>query len=355
MIRITPSAGFIVMTKLGNLGNLFRAGQKHFASKAVILMYHRVTTSDLDPWSQCVTPERFEQHMDFLKRASHPVSLRQLTEYRQHGSFPPRTVALTFDDGYADNLHDALPVLARYDIPATFFIASGAIGANREFWWDELERLLLRPKLLPDRLEIALADTTQTWDLGDATTLTDLDRRLFMEAAPWEAPLDSRYGFFYRTWQFLQPLAEPDRVSALTQMREWLGLSDSTTMRPTHRVLDAEELELLAHGEGVEIGAHTVTHAALSSKPRDEQLVEIDRSKRDLEKRLHISVSSFAYPYGDYGSGTRQIVSEVGFERACSTEQDSVWKRSDPLTLPRMQVGDWDQEEFAERLARSDA
>ncbi|HET9531812.1 MAG TPA: polysaccharide deacetylase family protein, partial [Blastocatellia bacterium] len=115
--------------------------RKRLDRRAVILMYHRVAEVRSDPWSLCVTPQHFAEHMEILRRHARPISLRELTGALREGSVPRRSVVVTFDDGYLDNLKNARPLLERYDIPATFFIATGYLGGEREFWWDELERM----------------------------------------------------------------------------------------------------------------------------------------------------------------------------------------------------------------------
>src|SRR5690349_7877279 len=112
-----------------------------FQSRSLVLMYHRISQVEPDVWSMCVSPRHFEEHLDVLRRYR-TVRLDQLRAgcwYK--GSL---TCAITFDDGYADNLHVAQRLLGRFGIPGTFFITTGYIDSDREFWWDELERLVYR-------------------------------------------------------------------------------------------------------------------------------------------------------------------------------------------------------------------
>jgi peptidoglycan/xylan/chitin deacetylase (PgdA/CDA1 family) len=81
-------------------------------------------------------------------------------------------VVITFDDGYADNLHNAKPLLERYDIPATVFVTTGHIGHEREFWGDELDRLLLQPSTLPELLGLSINGSPYQWELGEVAHYT---------------------------------------------------------------------------------------------------------------------------------------------------------------------------------------
>ncbi len=81
-------------------------------------------------------------------------------------------IAVTFDDGYANNLHAAKPLLERFTVPATVFVAVGALEDPREFWWDELDGLLLQPGTLPDALQLHVNGRCLAWKLGDAAHYT---------------------------------------------------------------------------------------------------------------------------------------------------------------------------------------
>ena len=105
------------------------------APDPLILLYHRVTRLANDRWSIAVTPAHFAEHMDVLRRRATVLPLSVLDAPARPNARAAKVV-VTFDDGYADNLHEALPVLQRFDIPATVFVSTDAVVQSREFWWD---------------------------------------------------------------------------------------------------------------------------------------------------------------------------------------------------------------------------
>jgi peptidoglycan/xylan/chitin deacetylase (PgdA/CDA1 family) len=335
---------------LGKLQRLKQRLQKRLASKALILMYHRVAKVDLDPWSLCVTPQHFAEHLAVLQKYAHPISLQKLAQAHKDGKIPDRAVAITFDDGYADNLHHAKPLLERYGIPATIFISTGYIGKQREFWWDELERLLLQPGKLPEKLSLNINGSIQHWDLGASVDYSRQDYQRDRTSQAWEAKPGSRMFFYYSIWLILRPLAEVERQNALDNILTWA--SGEPKPRSTHRSLLAEELSSLVQGELVEIGAHTVTHPFLSAQSKALQQEEIQRSKVDLEEMINRPVRTFSYPFGDRTTQTVELARTAGFDCACSTFKDIVWHKSNQFDLPRVAIENWNREEFAKRLLR---
>jgi peptidoglycan/xylan/chitin deacetylase (PgdA/CDA1 family) len=257
-------------------------------------------------------------------------------------------VVVTFDDGYANNLHNAKPLLEHYNIPATVFVTSGHIGQEREFWWDELERVLLQPKSLPEKLCLKIDGNTYQWELGEAVDYSEDEYRRDRNQKAWESQPGSRLFFYYSVWQRLQPLQESNQLKALDEILAWADTEPIA--RSTHRTLTPEEVCTLGQGELVEIGAHTVTHPFLSAHSLAFQRDEIQRSKAHLEALLERSVTSFAYPFGGYTEETVPLMPEAEFTCACSTVEDIVWRKSDCFQFPRFGVEDWNGEEFAQRL-----
>ena len=334
----------------GKFSRTLQKVQKRLAPKALILMYHRVGEADLDPWGLCVTPQHFAEQLEVLQKYSYPISLQQLAQAHREGKIPRRAVAITFDDGYADNLHRAKPLLERYNIPATVFVTTGHIGSQREFWWDELERVLLQPGKLPEKLCLEVNGESHQWELGTAQDYSQEEYGRDRHLKAWEAAPGSRLAFYYSVWQTLQPLPAQVRQPLQDNILTWAGAEPYA--RSTYRSMMADEIHQLEQGGLVEVGAHTVTHPFLSAHPVVSQRAEIQQSKADLEKLLAHSITSFAYPYGDYSQETVPLIPEAGFSCACSVVQDQVWQQSDRFQFPRYGVENWNQEEFQHRLER---
>jgi peptidoglycan/xylan/chitin deacetylase (PgdA/CDA1 family) len=320
------------------------------AAQPLVLMYHRVSIGHADPFSLCVSPERFEAQLEALASETHPMPLGELLAATERGDAPDNAVAVTFDDGYADNLLVAAPLLAARSVPATFFVTTGPWAPQRELWWDELEGLLLGPGELPRWVRATIGAREHRWDLGDD--------RLDSEAATsargsWrvgDPPPSRREAVFLELWKLLQPLPAARQEAVLDELGARLGRSAG--VRETHRRLTPAEIGALATQPALEIGAHTVTHPVLPAHPRADQLWELATNKRALESIVGAPVTRFAYPYGSHSDATVALVCEVGFEAACTTEPHAVAPGGDPLRVPRVAVLDWDGEEMVRQLNR---
>ena len=298
----------------------------------------------------CVTPSRFAEHLEVLRQYARPTRLQQLSQALSHKSLPDRSVVVTFDDGYADNLHNAKPLLERYGIPATVFVITGYIGREREFWWDELDRLFLQPGTLPAKLDLSVNGNTYHWQLDEAENYSEETPRRQRRWRPGEEAHSSYFSLHASLWKLLRIMAEGERQWALHELRKWVGANE--VVRPSHRPLSSEEVVALNQGGLVEVGAHTVTHPALRRLSPHLQRDEILGSKTRLEEILDRPVTSFSYPYGVLSTQTADIVRETGFSCAFSTVADIVRLSSDRFQLPRFEVQDWDGDQFAGQLSR---
>jgi peptidoglycan/xylan/chitin deacetylase (PgdA/CDA1 family) len=326
---------------------------RYVSSRALILLYHRIAEADSDPWQLAVTPGHFEEHLQILSRLGRIMPLHGLAVAVQRGTLPRRAVIVTFDDGYADNLSNAKPLLQKYEVPATVFITTGYTGEDRELWWDELDKLFLQPGALPSELTLTVNGTEYHWELGEANMYEDanLARNLGWKAWQENDPT-SRHSIYRSLWSLMHPLPDSKRRQIGDELLEWAGATRSA--RPTRRPLSASEIGELTNGGLIEIGCHTVTHPQLSKLTSDVQRGEICHSKASLEEILGKPVGAFAYPYGrecDYTGETITIVRDAGFYCACSTSTGVVRRSADPFQLPRLQVPDVDGDSFARILS----
>ena len=314
-------------------------------------MYHRVSAVRRDPWQLAVTPAHFAEHLEVIRGHGRPLLVRDLTRSLGAGRAPGRAIILTLDDGYADNLLEARPLLERHDVPATVFVAAGCLG-RPSFWWDDLERVILTSTDLPPHLRIVVRGEAHEWDLEDDVRypLDDQSRDAGWQAAT--EPPTGRHRLFLALYRLLRPLSDPERRQALGALDSWAGAASADS--PPARPLTVAEVPRLAANGLVEVGAHTLTHPQLSALDREAQRTEIQGSRLALEEITGGPVVSFAYPYGarsDYTSETLSLVKEAGFSGACATMARPVGRGTPPFELPRFHVEDCDGDGLARRLA----
>jgi peptidoglycan/xylan/chitin deacetylase (PgdA/CDA1 family) len=311
---------------------------------SLVLLYHRIAEENTDPWALCVTPKHFAEHLDVLR--SHGLTIDSLSNVLSASGNRRDAVAITFDDGYADNLHSAAPIMERYDAPATFFIVTGQVDGRAEFWWDDLERCVLSSKVLPETLSLDYGDVRRYWgptDYGPPRTMCDW--------RGWHAPATERQRLYKDLYAVLHLMDAHARAEALGNIREWAACE--ATPRPTHRSMTWDELHRLKTDKLFELGAHTVNHVSLAGRDDAEQRWEIGGSKRRLEERLDLKVKHFSYPHGgkeNYDARTISILKDLDFANACSNFAGGVTASTDRYQIPRMYVEDWDGDEFARSL-----
>ncbi|HET9905479.1 MAG TPA: polysaccharide deacetylase family protein [Anaerolineales bacterium] len=300
---------------------------------ALILGYHRVAEVESDDYEVCVSPEHFEQQMYALRKYTRPIRLAKLVQCLKVGAVPPSSVAVTFDDGYADNLYEAKPVLEKYEIPATVFVCSGYQG--REFWWDELDRLIMTSKADSSVLRLAVGEKP-----------FDRDRHKVISETSFADYRNLRRALY----NFLLGLDVEERNQAMDAIRNWSGFSSSDVS--SARSLSSVELLSLADGGLIEIGAHTRFHPILPRLVLEQQKDEILSSKLELEEILERKVEGFAYPHGRATLESTRIVAEAGFSYACTSLQDVVRPGSDLHGLTRFWQKDVDGDKFMQTLNR---
>ena len=341
--------------RMRGLGTLRRLAQPYtnlFLPGPIILLYHRVAHVPSDPQLLCVTPEHFAEQLEVLRKQGYPIRLQELGCGLRDRKKLPRGVAVTFDDGYEDNLTNAKPLLERHDVPATVFVTTGYVNQQRGFWWDELEMLLLHRDPLPKTLRLHIDGMIHDWDL---TLSADCNRTAHAQHSRWNISESHdpspRHALYRALHKLLRPLLEDDQRRVLDRLRVWAGIDE--LVQTQYGALSRAQILDLAKGGLIEVGCHSVTHPIFSVLSAPAQREEVERSKADLEEIIGLPVTSFAYPFGsksDYTDDTASEVERAGFLCACANFPAIVTPASDRYQLPRFLVRDWDGDEFSRRL-----
>jgi peptidoglycan/xylan/chitin deacetylase (PgdA/CDA1 family) len=293
--------------------------------RLVILHYHRVPET-ADPMCPELLPAPiFAAHMGVLAESFHVLPLDEALQRLWSGTLPTGAVAVTFDDGYADNHAVALPILAGLGLTASFFIATDYLDGGCMF----NDLVIEACRVVPNG----------RWDTGDARLGT-----LLIDAATDRVALAQRLVLALK----YQPAAERRaRAAAL--------LACAGGRAPAHLMMTAAEVrDLRAAGMG--IGGHTGSHPILARTGDAEAERDIRGGKAALESLLGQPVALFAYPNGkpgeDYGPRDVQLARDAGFTAALTTTWAAAERGSPRFEVPR--VGSWDRTpaRFALRVLR---
>ena len=290
-----------------------------------VFTYHRVNDHH-DPFFEALPVDVFDRQMRLIARHYVALPVEELVDRLRAGTVPRNAVAITFDDGYRDLLTHAAPILARYHLPATVFLATGFIGSGETPWYDRLATALKCTSA--PRVAIPFSDEQLPLDSREARL-----RALGRLQAHWKS------------------LPEVDARKALDGLLENLGAGDHDYRK--NAFLRWDDVHAL-RGLGFRIGAHTVSHPILSRVSMDRARAEIMDSRRVIEARCGVAPRAFAYPNGgkaDYTPEVVELVRSAGFDCAVTTRFGLNTARTSPWELRRGQPWEHHLPTFATKLA----
>lgn len=287
----------------------------------VVLTFHRVL-SDADfeltnsPPGMAVRERTFEQLAEHLAREYKTVDLGAGAPEWTGGQSRPR-IAITFDDGWADNATTAFPIVRKQGLPWTIFICPERVGRPFPFW--------------PERV-VAL------WRIAECRGLTRQLLQLLSEEV--EGTSDARRLAAEKTLKSfierLKTFSAEQRNAVMSRMAEYIspGLDTADTIDAT---MTWDEIDRMVC-RGVTIGSHTLSHPILTRISRSEAQREITESKRVLERKLRRECGLFAYPNSEWSLRVRDQVAQAGYAMAFAYGP-GVWTRdSDPFVIPRINI-----------------
>jgi peptidoglycan/xylan/chitin deacetylase (PgdA/CDA1 family) len=305
-----------------------RSARKPSATSGVALMYHRVGSAGSDPHCLSISEATLRSQLEWLKETCSIVPLEDLVGERST-SRPPRAIALTFDDGYADNLASAVPLLHAVDAPATFFLTTADHAFPFHYWWDRLAAALVTIAQVPSTLTVDLPTGRNV-----LATSTDQERH----AAHWHV------------YQEVVRLPAAERDVIVDRIVQWAG---NPVLDPRDRRMTWEEVRELLSVPRQTIGAHTVDHLFLPAQSDAVLRSELVDSRAALERLTGASVRTLAYPFGAVDERTVAAARGAGFEIAVTCADGAVRPSDDPLGLPRVEVREEPLERFIARVEQA--
>lgn len=292
-----------------------------------VFAYHRVATPECDPWDLAVSPTSFEAQLVELRRRGAVVDLvHELNRGRRTFARRPR-FAVTFDDGYVDVLHDAVPILERHDVPATVFVPSAFVDAP-SFWWDRMDLLILRSG-------------------ASVAGLAQAFRRAGVEVEAVDDPAHSRRHFHEQLHEQITWLAPDEIERVLDAVTTDLALDPP---QPDGRPVTSEELKALASHPLITIGAHTRHHRMLDRLSVDAVTHEISSNLDHLSDVIGVRPSILAYPHGRANRTVGRAVRRTGVRHALTTAERTVSVFDSRWQIPRRNPVDLDGPAFARWL-----
>ena len=259
------------------------------------------------------TPGEFASDLEIIKRLFNVLPLGEAVRRLQEGSLPARAACITFDDGYANNHDLAAPALEAAGLPATFFVATGAIDEG--IMWNDLV------------LE-AVARCREPFVIADESLRAAV-------AIPGAAEGGASLGTRLLQALKYRPLAE--RAEAAARLYR-----DNVGGEPPRLMMTRDGVAALAQ-RGFAIGGHTVQHPILTRLPDADARLEIDGCSRWIEQVTGQRPTEFAYPNGrpgtDFTPAHAAMVQDAGYDCAVSTEWGIARRGADPFTIPR--IGSW--------------
>ena len=281
-----------------------------FEPRLLILIFHRVHRVPDPLFPGEPDARRFDALLGLIKSSFRVLSLGAAAASLRNRALPPRSLVITFDDGYADNADVAMPLLRRHGLCATFFVSTGFLDGAGCMWNDALIESVRSTTIR----EVDLGD----WGLGRLPLVNTSDRHRLIDVLLGHG-------------KYLPP---PERNEFVKTMQTRLMVRGDF---PALMMTSAQVRSL--HGAGMEVGGHTIGHPILAKLALEECRREIQGGRERLQQILDAPVDLFAYPNGkpqrDYDQRHVALVKELGFLAAVSTARGAASANDDMFQLPR--------------------
>ena len=322
--------------------NFIYKTKKSLWPKLAILCYHRIENYTSDPVKITVSKKNFLEQINFLKQFANIISPNLLFKsLKNRKNLPRRSVLLTFDDGYS-SYEQTMDLLLKESISAIFFISL----RKERFWWDILSKILFENQRVQKTNYIKINNLLTK--LGCNFKIEEsIDFNLMDVLRKWS--VTDKVFPFNRNKAFYFLAKEMEEVNHYKKSR-MLDIVNSLSKKKRNFSYLLNEKFINFH----QIGYHTINHYNLSKLSYDNQKLEIELGKKELESIINQQVKIFAYPFGNryhYNDETLEIVKR-NFNFAFSNFEGLVHKDSNIYEMPRFLVRDWDIDSFIQNIKR---
>jgi peptidoglycan/xylan/chitin deacetylase (PgdA/CDA1 family) len=305
--RVAAQAAAIVLRADGRIAK---------SRRRYVLCYHRVIPREQarDEWvhdAMWVSPQSFDEQIRWMRSVGEIVELHRLLDFDDES---PRTrFAITFDDGWRDNLTHALPIMQRHDVRATIFVATGCLDRGALMWPEDLAVKTAAAVNSGAEVDAAISELAPK-------SLTSGGHRRRLEAAVEQ----------------LKHLTGEERRSRIQRYYARLGVPAAP--EEGHMLRWHEAGDLLRAGMKVE--SHSHSHLIFSEATPEEVEQELRTSRDRILRELGITTDSFAYPNARYRGTEGEILSRLGYKHAFRIHNLAVERNSNPFFIPRFIVSE---------------
>jgi len=309
----------LILFLMRNAG-IIRIFQFILRNRIAILTIHGVMDERDNPSWKPLRPQlsrdKLEEYLSVLSKRYHFISLMDAVEMLSgHRPVQPYSLVLTFDDGYRNNLTHALPILRRYNAPATFFVPTDFINNPRPFWFDRLDYALQQTHV--NGRKVKVGSFTMYLESGDRETLQESFKE-FRRSAKKQKQI-SDYEF----------LGDMERLSESLEAESGRSLADIQKNDDFSAIMSWENIRENCDGD-VTIGSHTIDHIRLDKVDSETARYQLAESKRDIEAHTGISCRILCYPNGSFNEETVNLAKECGY--VCGlTAKEGLNKSGDDL------------------------
>jgi len=263
---------------------------KSLENKLTILSYHGVTEKNdnefINVQGKHILKEDFQEQMEFINNFCSPLSIDEWIQLRaEQKKMPPYPTVVSFDDGFKNNLDQAIPVLEKLSIPCIFYISSGMINSDEMFWVDKIEQCLAFTK--EKKISLFL-------DLLKYYKIDSYEKRIKLLIE-------------IKSWCKSHHKSETERVIA--ELISETRISPQKDMHQNYNTLTWDDLRFISNNDLFTIGGHSHSHSILSTLSDEELEIEVTNCTNEISRKLKIEINHFSYPEGQENHYNENVIS----------------------------------------------